>query len=53
MVPLKINLPSGSSGKCNPLDVFYILGLSYNLVSVAKAEHGKVIEFTNDIVGLG
>ena len=57
VVPLKMNLPSGSSEKCNLLDVLYIPGLSYDLVSVAKAaERGKVNEFTYNtcyIVGSG
>ena len=57
VVPLKVNLSNGLSGRCNLLDVLYVPGLSYNLVSVAKAaERGKVTEFTNNtccIVGSG
>lgn len=47
VVTLNMNLPRGPS-RCNLLDVLYVPGLSYNLVSVAKAaERGKITEFTN------
>ena len=44
VVPLNMNLLGGQS-RCN-LHVLYVPGLSYNLVSVAKAaECGKTTEF--------
>ena len=56
VVPLNMNLPRGLL-RCNLLHVLYVPGLSYDLVSVAKAaERGKTTEFTDRscyIVGPG
>ena len=49
IVPLRMNLPDGSSCKCRLLNVLFVPSLTYNLLSVSKAaERGKVAKFDRD-----
>ena len=49
IVPLMMNLPDGSSCKCNLVDVLLVPSLTYNLLSVSKAaERGKETKFDQD-----
>ena len=49
IVPLRMNLPDGSSCKCRLLNVLFVPSLMYNLLSISKAtKRGKEVKFDRD-----
>ena len=49
IVPLRTNLPDGSSCKCRLLNVLFVPSLTYNLLIISKAaERGKAAKFDRD-----